>query len=187
MRRVATWVAVSVAAFLLVGGALHFPGTLDDVGFEIGPLIFGGVTGLLIGAVQLAALRGMLARPWLWPVATAIGIAITHGLGDGVSTTTGYLPVAVVGGLATGALQAAVLRRPLWAVATACAFVLGIAGGHALAFALGFNSIFPDDATARAVIIVVLTAVLYALFTAPLVAQIRPEKRLSILASDGAA
>jgi hypothetical protein len=65
--------------------------------------------------------------------------------------------------------------------------VLGIAGGHALAFGLGFNSIFPDDAAARAVIIVGLTAVLYAAFTAPLFAQIRPEKRLPILANDGAA
>jgi len=187
VSRVGIWIGVTVASVVVIGGVLHFPGTLDDVGFEVGPLILGGVTGLLIGAAQLLALRGSLARPWRWPVVTALGIAITHGMGDGVSTTTGYLPVAVVGGLATGALQAAVLRRPLWAVATACAFVVGIAGGYALAFALGFNSIFPDDAAARAAIIVGLTGVLYALFTAPVFAQIRPEKRLPILANDGAA
>ncbi|MDP9321213.1 MAG: hypothetical protein M3P16_08980 [Chloroflexota bacterium] len=187
MRRVAAWVGVTVAAFLLVGGALHFPGTLDDVGLEPGPLILGGLTGLLIGAAQLFALRGVLSRPWLWPGATAIGMAITHAMGDGVSTTTGYVPVAVVGGFATGVLQAAVLRRPLWAVATAGAFVIGIAGGYALAFAMGFNSIFSDDTNARYLILLGLTSVLYALFTAPLFAQIRPEERLPILASDGAA
>ena len=175
MSRVALWIGVTFAGVVVVGGALHFPGTLDGVGLEVGPLILGGVTGLLIGAAQLVALRGMLAQPWLWPVATAVGMAITHALGDGVTESTGYLPVAVVGGLATGVLQAAVLRRPLWVVATAAAFVIGIARGYALAFALGFNSIFSEDATARQVIVVGLTAVLYALFTAPVFAQIRPE------------
>lgn len=183
----ARWVVVTIAGYLFVGGALHFPGTLDDVGPEIGPLILGAVTGLLIGAAQLIALRRLLPRPWLWPLATAVGLAITHGMGDGVSTQTGYLPVALVGGVATGVLQAAVLRQPWWVVATAGAFVIGIAGGHALAFQIGFSSQFDDDMTSRYAILLGLTAVLYALFTAPLIAQIRPEKRLPILPSDGAA
>ncbi|MDQ6859381.1 MAG: hypothetical protein M3Z65_10330 [Chloroflexota bacterium] len=133
------------------------------------------MTGLLIGGAQMLVLRGTLAHPWLWPLATAAGMAVTHATGDGVSPATGYLPVAIVGGLAVGGLQAAVLREPLWAVATFVALVVGIFGGYTLAFALGFNSIFDTDATARQATIIGLTAVVYALLTAPLVARIRPK------------
>lgn len=173
MSRTATWVAVTTAAVVIFGGALHFPGTLDDVGPEVGPLVFGGVTGLLVGAAQLVPLRGRLRHRWRWPAATAAGMAITHGIGDGVSADVGYVPVAVIGGLAIGVLQALVLRMPIWGMATAAAFAIGIAGGNALAFALGFNSIFEEDAARRAVIIVGATGVLYGLFTAPLLARIR--------------
>jgi len=116
MSSAVRWVVVTVVAYVVVGGILHFPGSLDDVGLEPGPLAFGAVTGLLIGGAQLFALRGLLAQPWLWPVATSAGMAITHGTGDGLSPAAGYLPVAIVAGIAVGVLQAAVLP-----VATACA------------------------------------------------------------------
>ena len=183
MNRVARWVVVSVPAYVIFGGLLHFPGSLDNVGLEPGPLVFGAVTGLLIGGTQLIALRGMLARPWQWPLATAAGMAITHEIGDGLSPDVGYLPVAIVGGIAVGILQAAVVRQPLWAVTTAAALTIGIFGGYTLAFAVGFNSIFDDDALARQAIMTGLSAVLYALFTAPIFARIRPESGLPILAS----
>lgn len=187
MSRVVRWVAITGAAFVIVGGALHFPGTLDNVGLEPGPLIYGGIAGLFIGAAQVFGLRGVLSRPWLWPAATAIGMAITHGMGDGVSPEAGYLPVAVVGGVATGVLQAAVLGRPLWAVATAVAFVIGMVGGYALGYQLGFSSIFPEDTTPRHAIMLALTGALYALFTAPLFASFPRKYGLPILGSDGAA
>ncbi len=183
MKAMVQWVVVTAPAYLIFGGVLHFPGTLDDVGLEPVPLAFGVVTGLLIGGTQLLVLRGRLARPWLWPLATAAGMAITHGIGDGLSPAAGYLPVAIVGGLAVGILQAAVLREPLWAIATFLALTVGIFGGYTLAFALGFNSIFDDDALARHGIMIGLSAALYALFTAPLFARIRPKDRLPILAS----
>jgi len=110
-------------------------------------------------------------------------MAITHEIGDGLSPEVGYLPVAIVGGIAVGILQAAVVRQPLWAVTTAAALTIGIFGGYTLAFAVGFNSIFDDDALARQGIMTGLSAVLYALFTAPVFARIRPENRLPILAS----
>jgi len=56
--------------------------------------------------------------------------------------------------------------------------VVGIFGGYTLAFALGFNSIFEADATARQATMIGLTAVVYALCTAPLVARIRPKTGL---------
>jgi hypothetical protein len=187
MNRVGAWIAVTVVAFMVVGGMLHFPGTLDGDGPALGPVILGGMTGLLIGGAQLVVLRPLLRHPWHWPAASAIGIAVTHAIGDGVSADVGYVPVAIIGGLATGALQAAVLRVPLWAVATTLAFAIGIAGGHALGFALGFNSIFPDDAVARGLIILGLTATLYALFTAPLFARMSRKNGVPILGSNGAA
>lgn len=177
------WVVVTVPAYVVIAGILHFPGSLDDVGPEPGPFIFGAVTGLLVGAVQLFALRGMLARPWLWPLATAVGMGVTHLTGDGLSPAAGYLPVAIVAGIAVGALQALVLRQALWAPAAAAGLAIGIFGGYNLAFAIGFNSIFDDDALARQGIMTGLSAVLYALFTAPIFARIRPEHGLPILAS----
>ena len=187
MSSAVRWVVVTVVAYVVVGGILHFPGSLDDVGLEPGPLAFGAVTGLLIGGAQLFALRGLLAQPWLWPVATSAGMAITHGTGDGLSPAAGYLPVAIVAGIAVGVLQAAVLREPLWAPAAAAGLAIGIFGGYNLAYALGFNSIFDDDALARHAIMTGLSAILYALFTAPIFARIRPRNRVPILAGDGAA
>lgn len=181
------WIAVTVLAYVVFAGALHFPGSLDDVGPEVGPLIFGAVTGLLIGGVQLIALRGRLAHRWRWPVATALGMAVTHGVGDGLSTEVGYLPVAIVAGLAVGGCQAVVVRRGTWAVATALALGVGIFGGQQLAYAMGFNSIFEQDVTARHVIMTVASAVLYALCTAPIFARMGPDPGLPILAGEAPA
>lgn len=177
MRRAVRWIAVTVPAYTIAGGGLHFPGSLDDVGPELGPLVFGSVTGVLIGCAQLFALQGVLAHPWLWPLATAAGMAITHGTGDGLSRDVGYLPVAIVGGIAVGMFQAAVLRRPVWAFATFAALAIGIFGGYTLGHALGFNSVFEDDAFARHATMTALSAVLYALFTAPIVARMAGDRR----------
>ncbi|HEV2251046.1 MAG TPA: hypothetical protein VGT60_11130 [Candidatus Limnocylindria bacterium] len=173
------WPIVTVPAYVIAGGALHFPGSLDAVGLEPGPLALGAVTGLLIGAAQLVALRGVLLHPWLWPLATAAGMAITHAAGDGLSAAAGYLPVAIVGGIALGVSQGAVLRQPLWVLATAAGLFIGIYGGYTLAFGLGFNSIFEQDALPRHASMTGLSAALYALFTAPIVARMRPPRRLT--------
>jgi hypothetical protein len=163
------WVAVTVPAFALVGGMLHFPGSPDDAGWESGGFgfVFGAVTGLLIGSVQLLALRGLLPRPSRWLIATAIGLGVTHGLGDGLPSSAGYLPVAL-GGLVTGTLQAAVLRRRWWLVATAAAFVVGILGGHAIIAAANVPNDLPADWTRRHTIVALATGIAYAAFTAPL-------------------
>jgi hypothetical protein len=172
MSRVIAWISLTVAGFLLAGTLLHFPGSLDDDPWAPSAFVLGALTGLAIGGLQLLAIRQVLRRPWAWPVATGLGIAITHGLGDGVSAAVGYLPVALIGGIATGVLQAGALRTPLWAVATAAAFVVGIIGGHALAVELGFGSIFDEDVFPRHAIIAGLTGVLYALLTASLLPPI---------------
>jgi hypothetical protein len=112
-----------------------------------------------------------------------VGIAVTHAVGGGRPPSSGYLPVALAGGLATGVLQAAVLRTPSWAVATTAAFVLGI-GGQAITRAAGFGSVFEEDWTLRHAIISGLAG---ALVTAPLIARIRPENGFPILGKDGAA
>ncbi|MEP7002915.1 MAG: hypothetical protein ABI888_00080 [Chloroflexota bacterium] len=161
MRTALAWVGLTVFGFLVVGTVLHFPGSLDDQG-PLAPsgLMFGTVTGLLIGAIQLPALRGRLTRPWLWPLAMAGGLAITHGLGDGGNYASGWVPVGVLGGIAAGALQALVLRQPWWGVLTALAFALAIPGGEAL-----------GDAASRHVIVSAATGLLYALATVPLLAR----------------
>ena len=165
MRAIA-WVGLTLVGFVVATG-VHFPGTLDNVGLQVGPMVFGAVTGLVIGALQLPALR-RVARPlWLWPLATAVGIAVTHALGDGVSVVVGYLPVALGGGAVTGALQAAVLRSPIWALATTLGFVVGMVGGQALGVTLGLDK-SPDDGLLRQAIISAGTGAAYAALTLPL-------------------
>ncbi len=173
MKRAALWIGLTVTGFFVGGTALHFPGTLDDVGFGRTGLVLGGVTGLVVGSLQLVALRG-IARPlWAWPLATAAGTAITHALGDGLPQAGGYLWVALGGGLALGVFQAAVLRTPAWVPAVLLSFVIGIVGGYQLAFAIGFNSRFEQDALARQVAMNVATGVAFALLTWPILARIR--------------
>ena len=174
MKRAAVWAGLTVAGFALFGIGLHFPGSLDDAGPEPGPVVFGAVTGRLIGALQLPALRG-IARPlWAWPLATAAGIGITHGLGDGLSQQAGYLWVALIGGLATGAFQSAVLREPIWVPAVLLAFGVGILGGYQLAYAMGFSSIFDQDAFARHIAMSIAAGVAFAIATWPILERIRP-------------
>ena len=161
MSRLLAWLGLTVLGFVLAAG-LHFPGTLDDVGFQPGGFEIGAVTGLVIGAIQLVVLRGVMRPLWLWPIVMAAGIAVTHGLGDGLSEDVGYLPVAVGGGLATGVLQAVALRQTWWAIATCAGFVIGIAGGAPLTAALGFQDL------TRHVIMSAATGLAYAGLTAPL-------------------
>ena len=82
--------------------------------------------------------------------------------------------VAPGGGLALAAFQAAVLRTPVWVPAVVLAFWLGVVGGYQLAFAVGFNSRFEQDAFARRVAMNVATGVVFALVTWPVLARIRP-------------
>ncbi len=172
MRTALAWVGLTGFGFLVVGTVLHFPGSLDDDGpLATSGLLFGTVTGLLIGALQLPVLRGRLTRPWLWPLAMAGGLAITHGLGDGGHDASGWVPVGVLGGIVAGALQALVLRQPGWGLLTALAFALAIPCGEALADAVSFNSIFEPDRQLRHVIVSAATGLLYALATLPLLAR----------------
>ncbi len=166
MIRAVAWVGLTLIGFVLATG-LHFPGTLDNVGWEVGPMVLGAVTGIAIGALQLPVLRGLVRPLWLWPLATAAGIAVTHALGDGVSPGVGYVPVALIGGAATGALQAALLRSPLWAAATTLAFVVGIVGGRAIGVALGLR-LADEDGLLGAAILSIGTGAIYAALTVPL-------------------
>lgn len=160
------WFGVSSLGFVLAA-LLHFPGTLDGVGLELGPFIIGGVTGLVIGSMQVGLLRDLGRLIWLWPLATAFGFAATHGIGDGVTTEVGYLPVALIGGAATGALQAALLRRPAWAFATTGAFLIGLLGAPPLATVLGTTELV------RQMVITGAVGVAYAALTVPLLKQAR--------------
>ena len=47
------------------------------------------MTGLIVGALQPPALRGIARPPWLWPLATAAGTAITHTIGDALPQAGG--------------------------------------------------------------------------------------------------
>ena len=118
------------------------------VGFPIGGLIAnvvvgpinsiaaalagGLIAGAVVGAAQWLALRQLV--PWIWIVATSIGMAVGLALGAalvdyGVSRADLVLMGAVTG-LGVGALQALVLARQgirgsaWWAVATPLAWAL---------------------------------------------------------------
>jgi hypothetical protein len=93
-------------------------------------LFIGGVFGLLIGALQWLVLRVWLGVPWTWMLATALGIAVTHALGDGLSPSWSYPPIAVVGGVVMAGALWLVLRgsahRALLSIVSGSAFTLAV-------------------------------------------------------------
>lgn len=129
LLRWALWTAGFVA-FPLASLAGELVGPVDD---PVTALLGGAVTGLVVGAGQSLASRGLL-RPARWIPATALGMALGLLLG---AATVGYgttLPDLALMGLLTGlplgvaqafALPAAVRRRWVWAVTTPLLWALG--------------------------------------------------------------
>ena len=124
------WPVAILVGFPIGGYAANLiVGKIDGVG----PALIGGlIAGAIVGAAQWLALRPLV--PWLWVVATSIGLAagLTAGaalVDFGVSRSDLVLMGAVTG-LAVGGLQALLLARrgsgalrwmlvnpPAWAVA----------------------------------------------------------------------
>lgn len=112
----------------IAGGALAGP--VDDL---LAALVGGAVTGLVVGAGQSLAGRGIVA-PARWVPATAVGVALGLALGAAaVGYRTGLADLAVMGlltGLPLGVAQALALprsvrRRWLWALTTPLLWGLG--------------------------------------------------------------
>lgn len=146
------WVVASAVGFALAGAGLHFPGSFPvgsgvnatfDGGAAVVGAVLGAVSGLAVGALQWLVLRGRVARAALWIPATALGVAFTHALGDGLPAVVDYGPIGVVGGAVMGAAQFAVLgsrsRRAAtrWVLASAVGLAAGIAFGLVAAEATG--------------------------------------------------
>ena len=128
--------------FAGVGG--HFPGSFPvgsgvvatfDASAAATGLIFGAVTGLVIGTLQWLVLRAWLGVAWPWLVATALAVAVTHALGDGLPSSWEYPPIAVVGGLVMAGSHWLALRgrpdRRVLAIASGAAFAFGVMLGVA--------------------------------------------------------
>ena len=108
------WVAATAAGYFVVGSIFHFPGGPGpSVSLEAaaGGLVFGSVTGLLIGTLQWLVLRGRMPKAGRWVWATALGIAITHGIVDGAPDSINLALLTLPGLAVLGSLQARLLRR----------------------------------------------------------------------------
>lgn len=133
------WLVATMLGYVFAGVGGHFPGSFPVgsgvvVGFDTGAaafgLLIGGVFGLVIGTLQWLVLRAWLGIPWPSLVATALAIAVTHALGDGLSPRWEYPPIAVAG--------AAVMASGLWLVLRdrADRVMLSIVNGSVFALAV---------------------------------------------------
>jgi hypothetical protein len=123
------WAGVTVAGLGAAGMAFHFPGSVG-VSWDGSALIFGtllgGVSGLLVGLLQAAALRGAardLARH-VWTMGVIVGA--THGAYDGSPYLGAPLQIGA-GIVAAGAVWLLLgERRPTVLGAVAIGWAVGL-------------------------------------------------------------
>ena len=137
------WALVSTAGFTLVGAALHFPpfgGETFDGGAAAFGALLGAISGVLVGALQRPLLRRLVPGARGWVLATTIGFAAMHAIGDGVPSSVAT--VTLTGGAVLGAMQWAILRRffsraAWWIPATLSSLFIGSTLGLGAAWSLG--------------------------------------------------
>ncbi|WP_432833127.1 hypothetical protein [Dactylosporangium sp. CA-092794] len=165
LRGTARWM-VTFAGFPLGGlAATLLVGPVDTLPAA---LLGGLITGLILGAVQLAGIGGNRPPAVPWLAATAIGLMVGLGIGAaavGYATGLGALLVqGAVCGLAVGAAQAAVLRARLRRLALAWPPALAAcwAAGWAVTAAIGVrvDEQFTVFGSSGALVVTALTAVL---------------------------
>ena len=108
------WVGATTVGYLVVGDIFHFPGGPGpSLNFEAaaGGAVFGAVTGLLVGMLQWLVLRRRMPKAGRWVWATALGIAITHGIVDGAPDSINLALLTLPGLAVLGGLQARLLHR----------------------------------------------------------------------------
>ena len=140
--RAVAWVVATVVGLAVGGFAFHFPGGGDPV-WDPSALVFGtllgGVTGLLVGLLQWAVLRGFVARAGRIPWAMAVAIGATHGWYDGSPATGMGLIAPVSAGIAAAIAFALVLgeRRGAVVIAIVTGWALGLVLGNLTTNAIG--------------------------------------------------
>jgi len=85
----ASWVAVTVAVYVISGVIFHFPGGLPPNNGEVfdpsglaGALVNGLATGVLVGVSQVLLLRIVGLATWRWAAGTALALLVIHAIGD---------------------------------------------------------------------------------------------------------
>lgn len=140
------WTAATLLGYLFTGIGTHFPGSfpvgsgvldsLDPSAALVG-LVIGGVGGGAIGTLQWLVLRSWIGVSWRWLVATALAVAVTHALGDGLPTSWEWPPLAIAGGSVMAGAQWMALadrmdRAPL-SLTSGLVFAAGVISGVAIA------------------------------------------------------
>jgi hypothetical protein len=119
MRWNVAWIVATTIGLVVGGVMFHFPGSFDELSWQLPALVVGAVigfvSGLFVGMVQWAALqlqRRAGLRLLLW---MATGVAVTHGLHDGAPWSIGNLAISVTCGVAMAGTYAACFedRRPI--------------------------------------------------------------------------
>jgi len=143
------WVVTSVAAYVLVGLAFHFPSGFppnNGENFNAPALIVGafqgGFAGLVIGSLQALLLRQYFKGVRWWIIASLLGLSVTHAIGDALSDSIALPVVQIAGGVLLGATQWFVLKSQglnavVWTLASAVAWFVGLTLGLAVTKQIG--------------------------------------------------
>ena len=132
------WLAANVLGFTLAGAFARFPGSFPvgsgvnssfDAAAALFGLVLGGVSGAVVGVLQWLVLRRWIGAGRGWIAATALAIAVTHMLGDGLPVSFDYESIAVDGGVLFYVAQTIALRGRSGGQALALAGAVGYAVG----------------------------------------------------------
>jgi hypothetical protein len=117
------------------------PESLDPGNAVVGFMV-GAITGLVIGTLQWVVLRKVIPGAGWWVLATLMGVASVHAVGDTATGFVAFWMLALPSGVVVGILQWLVLRRlgsnvRFWVVASAVGWFVGLISGMAIAEASG--------------------------------------------------
>ena len=105
MIRDVSWIGATIVGLVVTGFVFHFPGSFGELpAWDMSAFIFGailgGISGVLVGLIQWAALLLPQRSGGRLLMTMALGIGVTHAVNDGGPTSVGLLGVSTLSGLA---------------------------------------------------------------------------------------
>ena len=149
MIRDVSWIGATIVGLVVTGFVFHFPGSFGELpAWDMSAFIFGailgGISGVLVGLIQWAALLLPRRSGGRLLMTMALGIGVTHAVNDSAPQSLGLIVASILGG--TGMTAGWALlgeRRPLALVICLAAWTGGLLLAEQVTKALGMP--FSED------------------------------------------